>query len=50
MDTKFWSGIMVGNDGYPMKDEHGWYCIAGSNKFNYFKATTIEIFGMKKKT
>ncbi len=43
-----WSGILVGTDGYPEKNE--WqrgYCITGGHKGGYFKATAIEFYGVK---
>ena len=41
-----WSGLLVGSDGYPMKDECGRYFIGGgSNKF--LKAKAIEFYGVK---
>ena len=43
--SPFWSGLLVGTDGYPFKLSG--YCIGGS-KDVYFKATAIEFYGVKK--
>ena len=29
LETTFWSGMLVGTDGYPTKDEDDYYCIGG---------------------
>ena len=44
--SHFWSGILVGTDGYPTKDFFG-YCIAGGHN-DKFKAIAIEFYGVKK--
>ncbi len=41
--------MLVGTDGYPTKDEDGWYCIAGGLDCN-LKATTFEFYGVKTQT
>ncbi len=46
LNGKDWSNILVGNDGYPTKDENNDVCIVGNNDMN-FKATAIEIYGVK---
>ena len=47
MSCSHWSGILVGTEGFPTKDEDGYYYIAGG-KDVYFKATAIEFYGVKK--
>ena len=48
LNSRCWSGIMVGTDGYPTKDEqYGCYCIAGGDYSWNFKATAIEFYGVK---
>ena len=47
MDISNWSGILVGTDGYPTKDEDDQYLIAGEDKDEDFKATAIEFYGVK---
>ena len=44
-----WSGILVGNDGYPTKD-NDWYYISGDTKYGFFKPVAIEFYGVKTKT
>ena len=41
-----WSGILEGIDGYPIKNNFGYYCIAGGNE-SMFKAIAIEFYGVK---
>ena len=43
-----WSGVLFGNDGYPLKDWRGNWFIAGGFD-NYFKAVAIEFYGVKTK-
>jgi len=39
---------LIDNDGqYPKKDKDNWYFIAGGND-DYFKATALEFYGVKK--
>ena len=39
--------MMVGTDGYPMKDKDGDYLIGGGDSL-LFKATAFEFYGVKK--
>ena len=45
LSIKSWSGMKQGDDGYPMKNNEGDYCIAGKNADDY-DATHIEIYGI----
>ena len=45
LHSSSWSGMLVGTDGYPVKDEAGNYCI-GSKTLS-FKPTAIEFYGIK---
>ena len=46
LESSFWSGILVGTDGYPKKDESDYYLIAGGENM-LFKAIAIEFYGVK---
>jgi hypothetical protein len=39
--------MLVGTDGYPMKDKNGDYFMGGGESM-FFKATAVEFYGMKK--
>ena len=41
-----WSDILVGIDGYPIKDKNSCYLIGGGRD-KYLKTTAIEFFGVK---
>ena len=43
----FWSGILVGTDGYPTTDERGEYYYIAGGKDQDFKATAIEFYEVK---
>ncbi len=50
MFSGFWSGILVGTDGYPTKNEDDTgYCIGGGED-GWFRATAIEFYGVKTQT
>ncbi len=46
LDKEDWSGILVGTDGYPTKDNNDYYYIAGGDENERFKATAIEFYGV----
>ena len=46
LSIKSWSGMKQGNDGYPMKNNEGDYCIAGKNADDY-DSTHIELYGIR---
>ena len=46
LNSSYWSGILVGTDGYPTTNKYGDYCIGGG-KNAFFKATAIEFYGIK---
>ncbi len=49
MESRYWKGILIGNDGYPKKDKkYDWYYIAGGSDRD-FKAVAIEFYGVKTK-
>ena len=51
MFSQFWSGILVGTDGYPVEDkDNGYYFIAGGNQGCNFKAKAIEFYGVRTQT
>ena len=42
----YWSGMSIGSDRYPIKDEYGGYLIGGGEDY-IIKATAIEFYGVK---
>ena len=49
LSSSVWSDILVGNDGYPIKNNFGDYCIGGGKDAN-FKAKAIEFYGVNTQT
>ena len=49
LSSQDWTDILVGNDGYPKKNE-GYFYYIGGGKDGYFKAIAIEFYGVKTQT